>query len=522
MIPAWIPKRTQIKRPLKYPQGSFHVNKKIISYNSVALVNGGNRKWLIFLVVSLGVFLSTLDSSMVNIALPTIMAEFDSPLHKTEWVVIAYLLTTSTTLLIWGHVSDRWGRNRFYGLGFFIFGTGSLFCSLAGTLNVLIGARFFQAIGAAMLMANGPALIRQSFPPEKLGHGMGLLGIPVSLGLMCGPVIGGYLIEFFSWRAIFFLSLPLCFLLTFFSQLILPATTSCRTATPPFDWAGVLLWTLLLTGISSFLTHAGPHGISWWGAALVVGGAVVVAALLLRIEAAAQDPILPLPLLQLPFFSIGVASALVSFLILFAVLILIPFYLDRVVGLNPSRIGLVMLTIPLTVLLVAPIAGSLSDMFGARLLSTAGLASSCCGLLLLATLTPDSSPPAVAARLALFGIGQGMFLSPNSASVLGRLTNKKSGTAAALLATARNLGMMLGVALAGGLFSSFFRHASGGYDLQHYQPHMAAPFCQAMRTTFCIFFLIGLLAVYLSWQRPAGQPGKVGSNVEIDEGKPLK
>ncbi|MFH1215389.1 MAG: MFS transporter [Pseudomonadota bacterium] len=465
-------------------------------------MSSGGKKWLVFLVVSLGVFLSTLDSSMVNIALPAIMAEFGSPLHKTEWVVMSYLLTTSTTLLVWGHFSDRLGRNRFYGVGFLVFGIGSLFCAFAQTLNMLIAARFFQALGAAMLMANGPALIRQAFPPEKLGRSMGFVGIPVSLGLMSGPVVGGYLIEFFSWRALFLLSLPVCLLFAPLSQFVLPANPSANTSSREFDWSGAILWALLLGAVSFSLTHAVQKGVSWWMTAFLVTVSLLAGIFFIKVETEAVDPVLPLALLKKPFFFIGVMSALLSFLLLFAVLILIPFYLDRVLGLSPSRIGLVMLTIPLTVLLVAPLAGWLSDSLGAKILSTLGLACSCLGLLLLAFLSPQSSSWGVAIRLMFLGIGQAMFLSPNSASVLGRLDDKKSGTAAALLATARNLGMMLGVALAGLAFSFFFRLSSGGYDMLHYEEHMANNFCQALQGTFLLFLIAGLYSVYLSWQRP--------------------
>lgn len=481
-----------------------------------------SKKWLVFLVVSFGVFLSTLDSSMVNIALPAIMAEFGSPLHKTEWVVMSYLLTTSTTLLVWGHFSDRLGRNRFYGFGFLVFGVGSLFCALAPTLNLLITARFLQALGAAVLMANGPALIRQAFPPGKLGRGMGFVGIPVSLGLMSGPVIGGYLIEFFSWRALFLLSLPVCFLFAVLSRFVLPATPSTGASTRKFDWAGSTLWALLLAAVSFFLTHALSTGISWPMATLFIAVILFVGIVFIRVEAMAADPVFPLALLKKSFFFIGVMSALLSFLILFAVLILIPFYLDRVLGLSASRTGLVMLTIPLTVLLVAPLAGWLSDYLGAKLLSTLGLACSCFGLLLLALLTPQTSPWGVAVRLMFLGIGQAMFLSPNSASVLGRLGNKNSGTAAALLATARNLGMMLGVALAGMAFSFFFRLTSGGYDLRHYEGHMAESFCQALQPTFLLFLGAGLFAVHLSWQRPFFVANKRGSDADVNEGETME
>lgn len=460
-------------------------------------------QWPVFLLVSCGVFLSTLDSSMVNVALPSIMEEFSSTLHATEWVVISYLLTTSTTLLVWGHFSDRWGRNRFYTLGFFIFGSGALACAVSPSLATLIAARFLQALGAAMLMANGPALIRQIFPAHQLGRFMGLIGVAVSLGLMCGPLAGGLLIEFFSWRALFFLSPPLCLLLALAGLAVLPDNSFSAPRQGTFDLSGALLWAALLASLSFLLTHgtsSHPPRSATPLLALFVPGAF---SLLIFVEQRADDPILPPMLLRKSFFLIGVTSALFSFLILFSALILVPFYLNHVLGLSASTIGMVMLTIPATALLVAPVAGWLSDSLGARLLSTTGLLCSSTGLFLLALLGPHSSPLSVAARLILLGMGQALFLSPNSSSVLGSMGLRTSGTAAALLATARNLGMMLGVAISGLLFSMFFQWHTGGFELHHYDRGMAIPFCQALRDTFLCFSVLGLLASALSWRRPA-------------------
>ncbi|MBI5557609.1 MAG: MFS transporter [Deltaproteobacteria bacterium] len=474
-----------------------------------------DKNWPVFLVIASGVFLSTLDSSMVNIALPAIMAEFQAPLHKTEWVVMAYLLTISSTLLFWGHISDRLGRGRFYGLGFLIFGLGAAGCAFAVSLNMLISARFSQALGAAMMMANGPAIIRQTVAPEKLGRSMGLIGVPVSLGLMCGPVAGGFLIEFFSWRALFLLSLPLSLVFAILSRSLLPPPPPLQQGGKKYDWPGAALWSLLLFTVSLSLTHWLAADISWKFTGAVIGGFLATLALFVKIESRSAEPVLPLFLLKKRFFTIGVTSALLSFLILFFVLILIPFYLDLVLHLPPSRIGLVMMTIPLSAMLVAPVAGWLSDFSGARLLSTLGLALSTLGLLLLSALGPETSPPAVAARLALLGIGQAIFLSPNSASVLGRMGSKNSGTAAALLATARNLGMMLGVALAGLSFSFFFRKITGGLELKQYAAGLEGHFCQALSSSFLLAAVAGTCAVILSWQRPVfNRQSRSGADVD--------
>ncbi|MCK5515933.1 MAG: MFS transporter, partial [Desulfobulbaceae bacterium] len=157
----------------------------------------------VLLLVAAGVFMSTLDSSMLNVALPSIMHTFSAPLALTEWVIIIYLLTITILLLFWGHLSNIYGQGRIYNQGVLIFAIGSLFCYLAQTINMLIFFRFVQAVGASMMMAMGPALISSVFPRHQLGSGLGQIGIATSLGLMAGPAISGLLIHWFHWRYIF-------------------------------------------------------------------------------------------------------------------------------------------------------------------------------------------------------------------------------------------------------------------------------------------------------------------------------
>ena len=153
--------------------------------------------WLFFCMVAIGVFLSTMDSSMVNVALPTIMRSFTTTLAQTEWVALIYLLTITITLLIWGRLSDRLGKGKMYLLGMLLFSIGSVLCYLSSSLSMLIFCRFIQACGASMMMSSGPAIIKMVFPLHQLGRALGLVGIATSIGLMSGPVVSGFLIHFF-------------------------------------------------------------------------------------------------------------------------------------------------------------------------------------------------------------------------------------------------------------------------------------------------------------------------------------
>jgi len=459
--------------------------------------------WAVFLVVATGVFLSTMDSSMVNIALPAIMAEFQAPLKATEWVVLIYLLTITASLLLWGHLSDRFGRRRLYSLGLFGFATGSFACCMAQSLALLVFFRFWQAVGAAMMMSTGPAVIKDVFPESRLGRGLGMIGVAVSFGLMAGPSIGGFLLEFFSWRAIFLVTVPIALPLALFAWFLLPGRTGDLKG-PEINWPSVLAWILGLAVASYSLTYGASAERSI--PVLTALGVIVFLTMSFFVyqERRSQKPFIPPHLIKERFFFSAIVCALLSFLLLFSVLIMMPFFLDRVQGLKISMVGLLMMSLPLTVLLVAPLAGWLADYFPAKFISTAGLVCSTSALFWFSTLSVKSSTTAIVARLVLLGCGQGMFLAPNSASVLHRVAKKDSAKSAALLATARNMGMLLGIGQATLVFSFFFSQLTGNLDMKDYSPEHSAAFMAALNKVFQAAAIVGIFGVLISWSRDGG------------------
>jgi EmrB/QacA subfamily drug resistance transporter len=455
-------------------------------------------KWQKFLIVAVGVFMSTLDSSMVNIALPTLMRHFHSPMHDTEWVVLAYLLSTTASLLFWGHLGDRLGRGRVYGTGMLIFAIGSLSCAISPGLSSLVIARFAQGLGAAMMMATGPAIIRDSFPPEQLGRALGLLGIAVSLGLMSGPGLGGLLIQFFSWRALFYLTVPIGLLFSILAVRYLPMHRSSRGA--PIDWLGSVILAAILCLFSLLLTRLADNG----SRAPLIFLTIPIPFLLagfLAIEKQVKHPLLPLDIFADRFFCLGIVSAALSFASLFGAIILTPFYLDHLRGMAPSDIGLIMMAIPASIMLTSPLAGWLSDLVDRSRLATLGLLCSAIALFLLATTGAETSLTTLTIHLALLGAGQSLFLSPNSAAVLAHTQLHRSGTAAALLAAARNLGMLLGISLATLVFARIFSQQTGGLDLRDYHPDQAEAFLTALRGALIVAAVVGLAGAALSRAR---------------------
>ncbi len=470
------------------------------------------NKWLVFFLVSAGVFFSTMDSSMVNISLPYIMKDFGTSLGQTEWVVLMYLLTTSVTMLFWGHLANRFRRENLYTAGLFIFGTGSFLCSRATSLDVLVTCRFFQASGAAMLMANGPAMIKSAFGAQKLGRSLGLIGIATSLGLMAGPAVGGFVIEYHSWQTLFLLPVPVCFLAALLALKKLPHTIPDH-ASQPFDWIGGLWWLILLTSTTYSLSHATGENTQ---PAITIGGFLIsFTALFLFIRRESNlscnqnqnspTPLIPTGLFQQRSIFISTTTVAMIFLCLFSVLILTPFYLNMVLHISSSKIGLVMLAIPVTALVTAPIAGWLADKINAKLIATCGLAVCTAGLFFFTTLSTDTTPFTVALRLGCFGIGLSLFISPNSTMALRQTSDEHTGTVAALLATGRTLGMLMGISLASLTFSLFFSHFTGGLDIKDYTDTQAMAFVRSLHLSYYCFLGIGLAAIALATFAPVGK-----------------
>lgn len=474
-------------------------------------------RW-IFFIVSIGVFMSTMDSSMVNVALPVLMETFHSSLAQTELVVLIYLLTITMLLIFWGKLCTRFGCGRVYSNGLLLFTLGSLLCGLAQNIWLLILFRFVQALGASMMMATGPALIKMVFPPERLGRGLGLIGVATSVGLMTGPVVSGLILRWLQWRVIFWVTVPVGLAVFLFGRRKLIDCSGGATGQVTglnkdghVDYIGTSLWaimvslTLLFFAFTTSLSSGNDFSSPVF---LIAGSCMIVSGWLFFIwyETKNPAPFLPVRLFKQRFFTMAIISSALSFAVLFFVLILMPFYLDRVLGLPPDQIGFVMMSVPLCVFIVSPVAGRLYDQVGARIVATGGLLCCLISLILLTGLTADSQPVAIAFRLALLGFGQALFLSPNSASALGGVSDDLAGITASLLATARNFGMLFGTALAGLSFSIHFSGATGGLDMKEFVPSEAPAFMTALTDSIEVAIVISLCAITASLMR--GQPAE--------------
>ena len=335
-----------------------------------------------FLMVGVGIFLSTMDSSMVNIALPYIMEDLSVTLVQARWVVLIYLLTISTTLLIWGKISDTYSKVGVYLLGMAIFTIGALCCSLASNLLMLIGTRLIQGTGAAMMMATGPAIIRLAAPDNQLGKWFGSLGIATSMGLMSGPLAGGLILHMAGWRAIFLMYIPVSVLPLLIGWLYFdrrPSKTGKSIVT--FDFFGALLWCGMIVSAVMLLNF-----IEDWNSWIILALLTLLflfSYLFTLVESHAVDSLFPLDLFKMRYYFIGITVVALSFNVLFFVLIMMPFYFKFVAELGYDRIGYMMMAVPSSLFIVSPIAGRLYDRIGGVYLTSLGLAVSGVAILLL-------------------------------------------------------------------------------------------------------------------------------------------
>lgn len=439
--------------------------------------------------------MATLDSSIVNIALPTLTKVFQTDLYRTKWVVIIYLLVITCLLLPFGRISDQYGRKRVFQWGFLIFTLGSLLCGLSPSLEPLLAARALQGLGAAMLMANGPAVITASFPGNERGKALGTLAMVVSAGLISGPSIGGLLITHLGWKSIFLVNIPVGLAGIFLVQRFVP-TDLIPKSRQRFDWAGAILQMILLLCV---IVLFDPPVISVSGSvpfalprAIMVLVTFMFAALFIKVESDARAPIFDLSLLQNRTFWTANLASLLNFIAYSAVSVLMPFFLEEVLHLSTDKAGLLMTAIPLTIFVVAPVSGRLSDRLGTQELSFAGTLVGAIGLFIMAGafglgIHENTGRAGVILGLCAMGLGTGLFQSPNNNAIMGSVPPNKLGVASALLATVRNLGLVAGTGLATGIFS--------------WRQRVTGDFISALHFTFFVAGVVALGAMGASLGR---------------------
>jgi EmrB/QacA subfamily drug resistance transporter len=453
-------------------------------------------KWLVLVAVGIGTFMSALDGSVVNTILPVITQYFHTDVVTIEWVVTVYLLVVSGLLLSFGRLGDLRGNKAVYLAGFVIFVLGSALSGLAPHPIFLIGARAFQAFGAAMLFANSPAILTKTFPASQRGQALGLQGTMTYLGLTTGPFLGGWLADTFGWHAVFFINVPVGVLAAWLSWRVIPQDVPAENV-EPFDLTGAFVF---MAGLVALLLGLN-QGDSWgWFSPLTLGlilGSLVILAIFVRIESRARTPMLDLSLFRRRLFNMSAISPVLNYICVYSALFLMPFYLIQGRGLSAAQAGLILTAQPLVMALMAPFAGTLSDRIGSQIPSTLGMLILSVGLFLLSRLTQTSTFIHPIIGLAVSGLGVGIFVAPNNSALMGAAPRSRQGIASGVLALARNVGMVLGIGLAGAIFTTF---------LSRGDPTSPSVLVPAARAGFLFASGVALLAAVVSFARGDDRP----------------
>jgi len=410
-----------------------------------------SRKWYVMAAVVMGIFLTTIDGSIVNLALPTLVRELGTDFATVQWVVLAYLLTISTLMLSIGRLADMIGKKPLYTAGFVIFTIGSVLCGLSPSINWLIVFRVVQGIGGAFLLALGLAIITEAFPTNERGRALGIAGAAVSVGIVIGPTLGGLLVDSLSWRWIFYVNLPVGIAGTWLAIRTLPDVKP--SGGQRFDFFGAITLFISLLCLLLALTLGQQRSFDDQRVWLLAGGFVLFLVLFIVGEWRNEQPMIDLRLFRDSKFSVGLITGFITFMAIAGTILLMPFYLENVLGYTPREVGLLLAVVPIALGITAPLSGSLSDRFGTRPITVIGLAVLVIGYYALSTLKVDTSAVGYLLRFMPIGIGMGIFQSPNNSAIMGTASRQRLGVVSGILAMTRTVGQTTGIALLGALWA---------------------------------------------------------------------
>ena len=466
-----------------------------------------SRKWHILAAVGTGVFLATLDTSIINVSLPTLVRALHTEFANVQWVVLAYLLTITCTMAGIGRLADMVGKKTIYMLGFAIFTLGSVLCGLSMTVNWLIGFRMLQAIGAAMVMALGAAIVTEAFPAEERGRAMGLIGAIVSAGIITGPALGGVILGILSWHWIFFVNLPVATLGIIMAYRFVPDFKP--KGGQHFDLLGASFLCFGLLSLLLGLTFGQKQGFSHPLVWVITGGGLAILVIFVFIEHKVHQPMIDPQLFKNSLFSVNLTTGFISFVALGGSIILLPFYLENILGLPSIKVGLLMGIIPVMLGVTSPIAGSLSDRMSGRKIIMVGLGLMFVGFLGASSLNQDTSLSGYAVRIFAIGAGIGIFLSPNNSAIMGAAPRHQMGIVSGMMAQSRTLGQTVGVAVIGAIWAGrtiFYAGAGNevGASLAPVQAQIRGlhdAFCTAA-VLIAIAFILNIKTYVQEKQRP--------------------
>lgn len=456
------------------------------------------HRWWILVAVCLFTFMSTLDASIVNIALPVMSRDLKIPMNQAEWVVSIYLIAICALLLLFGKLGDTHGKIRIFKIGSFLFVIGSFLSGFSVSLSFLLGARVVQSVGAAMTMATNNGIITEVFPFKERGRALGMIGSFVALGSIAGPGIGGLILAHLSWGYIFWINVPVGIIAILIGQRILPQDIT--VSAERIDKPGASLFALIMISLFAGVFVGQEIGFARPVILGLFAVAVVAVFFFVRLELRVDNPILALKLFQNKRFTISILCAFLIFVANFFFNVIAPFYLENARGLAANYAGYALMTFPIVQVVVAPIAGAVSDKIGPELLTFAGLiliSISQVGYMLANLATPLW---VFMFFIGLVGLGNGIFMAPNNSIVMSSVPVQDLGVAGGINALARELGMVIGISIATTVLFSAMGHYAG-HHVTAYLPAHPEIFIDGMRVAFMVSLAICLVATVITGWR---------------------
>ncbi|OUP08422.1 MFS transporter [Collinsella sp. An2] len=452
------------------------------------------NKWIVLFTVVLMTFMSTLDSSIVNVALPAMQRELAVGASDIQWVSSVYLLVCCVTVLVFGRLGDLFGKVKLFQGGVALFTIGSALCGLSTSLPMLIAARVVQGLGAASATANNMGIVTEVFPTSQRGRALGIVSTFVSLGMMCGPTIGGVLVSVFPWESIFLINVPVGIVALLVGLKTLPRDLP-RGESSGFDVPGALLLAPSIFLIFFSLTNLAGGVTAPLMVALVAGIALFVGFVV--VERRVASPLVRLDVFRNAEFSLNLAAMFLCFVAVGGTELILPFYLQDACGLPSNIAGLALTAIPLAMAVAGPFGGALSDRIGSFWPCLVGLAIYAAGIALVGGLTELSPIVQIVGLMAFMAVGTGLFQSPNNSLIMGSVDLAHLGFAGSLVSLVRYMGMSAGVT--GGTELLYGRmSALAGMPVSGYIEGRPDLFLAGFSFTFMVFAALTVLgAVFL-------------------------
>lgn len=446
-------------------------------------------KWAMFVVTAIGNFIAMLDSATVNLALYPMSVDLHVTMGQIQWVMIAYMLVLTVLLPFFGKLGDIFPKNKLYATGFSVFSLGAFLSMVAPNFISLIAFRCLEAMGASIMLSNAQAIIARIFSRERRGKALGLNGCIVAIGGMCGPAVGGFIINYFGWHFVFSPCVPVGILGAYFSWKLLPNYVKKKKF--KFDYLGFAYFTISLFALLLAISEGYQWG--WTSLKIIVLGVttLIFGGLFYFRDHKINYPLINFGMFKIKPFTFGNLAVMTSYMAMYTNSILLPFYLQEILKLNALVSGLLILPYSVTLAITAPISGRLSGKYGSRYLTMAGPIVYILALLIFTTFDKSTQMWEIVFASGIMGIGNGLFQSPSNNAIMTSVKKEELGIASGILALSRNMGNILGVAVTITLFETFrefFLHNGEIYDIAFLNSYHTTMFFGIIFGAACLLF----------------------------------